>query len=30
VLYIAGTLLLNLAWKSGWKGIPPPLVYEDE
>ena len=27
---IAGTLALNLAWKAGWKGIPPPLVYEDD
>ncbi|TWI60611.1 CDP-diacylglycerol--serine O-phosphatidyltransferase [Pseudoduganella lurida] len=30
VVYIAGTLLLNLAWKRGWKGIPPPLVYDDD
>jgi CDP-diacylglycerol--serine O-phosphatidyltransferase len=29
-LYIAGPVLLNLAGKSGWKGIPPPRVYEDE
>lgn len=28
-VYIAGTLALNLAWKSGWKGIAPPTVYED-
>jgi CDP-diacylglycerol--serine O-phosphatidyltransferase len=28
-VYIAGTLALNLAWKSGWKGIAPPAVYED-
>jgi CDP-diacylglycerol---serine O-phosphatidyltransferase len=30
VVYIVGTLALNLAWKSGWKGIAPPLVYDDE
>jgi CDP-diacylglycerol--serine O-phosphatidyltransferase len=30
VIYIAGTLVLNLAWKRGWKGIAPPLVYEEE
>jgi CDP-diacylglycerol--serine O-phosphatidyltransferase len=29
-VYIAGTLALNLAWKSGWKGIAPPAVYPDE
>jgi CDP-diacylglycerol--serine O-phosphatidyltransferase len=29
VVYIAFTLGLNLAWKFGWKGIPPPVVYED-
>jgi CDP-diacylglycerol--serine O-phosphatidyltransferase len=28
-VYIVGTLALNLAWKSGWKGIAPPAVYED-
>jgi CDP-diacylglycerol--serine O-phosphatidyltransferase len=30
VVYIAGTLLLNLAWKRGWKGVPPPVVYADD
>ncbi|QGZ43112.1 CDP-diacylglycerol--serine O-phosphatidyltransferase [Pseudoduganella flava] len=30
VLYIAGTLALNLAWKAGWKGIAPPQVYTDD
>jgi CDP-diacylglycerol--serine O-phosphatidyltransferase len=30
VVYIAGTLLLNIAWKRGWKGIPPPLVYDED
>jgi CDP-diacylglycerol--serine O-phosphatidyltransferase len=28
VLYIGATLLLNLAWQGGWKGIAPPKVYE--
>jgi CDP-diacylglycerol--serine O-phosphatidyltransferase len=28
-LYIAVTLVLNLAWLRGWRGIAPPLVYED-
>jgi CDP-diacylglycerol--serine O-phosphatidyltransferase len=28
-VYIAFTLGLNLAWKGGWKGIAPPVVYED-
>jgi CDP-diacylglycerol--serine O-phosphatidyltransferase len=29
LLYVSATLLLNIAWKMGWKGIPPPLVYKD-
>lgn len=29
VLYISATLLLNLAWQGGWRGVPPPKVYED-
>ncbi|GGY93058.1 CDP-diacylglycerol--serine O-phosphatidyltransferase [Pseudoduganella plicata] len=29
VVYIAGTLALNLAWKRGFRKIPPPVVYED-
>jgi CDP-diacylglycerol--serine O-phosphatidyltransferase len=29
VAYISATLLLNIAWRMGWKGIPPPLVYKD-
>ncbi|MCG2586608.1 CDP-diacylglycerol--serine O-phosphatidyltransferase [Massilia sp. TS11] len=28
-VYIAGTLLLNLAWRQGWRGIAPPQVYSD-
>ena len=30
VLYIGATLLLNIAWRSGWKGVPPPRIYDDE
>jgi len=30
VAYIAGTLALNLAWRAGWRGIAPPLTYDDE
>ena len=29
VLYISATLLLNLAWQGGWRGVAPPKVYED-
>jgi CDP-diacylglycerol--serine O-phosphatidyltransferase len=29
VFYISATLLLNIAWRSGWRGIAPPKVYED-
>jgi CDP-diacylglycerol--serine O-phosphatidyltransferase len=29
VLYVSGTLLLNIAWQQGWRGVPPPEVYED-
>lgn len=29
VLYIGATLLLNLAWQGGWRGIAPPKVYEE-
>ncbi len=29
VVYIAFTLGLNLAWKRGWKGIAPPVVYDE-
>jgi CDP-diacylglycerol--serine O-phosphatidyltransferase len=29
VLYVCATLLLNIAWRSGWRGIAPPKVYED-
>ncbi|WP_432380601.1 CDP-diacylglycerol--serine O-phosphatidyltransferase [Duganella sp. P38] len=30
LVYIAGTLALNAAWKAGWKGIAPPVVYGDD
>jgi CDP-diacylglycerol--serine O-phosphatidyltransferase len=30
VMYISATLLLNIAWHRGWRGIAPPKVYEDE
>jgi CDP-diacylglycerol---serine O-phosphatidyltransferase len=29
VLYVSVTLLMNLGWKMGWRGVAPPLVYED-
>jgi CDP-diacylglycerol---serine O-phosphatidyltransferase len=29
VLYVSGALLLNIAWRSGWRGIAPPKVYQD-
>jgi CDP-diacylglycerol--serine O-phosphatidyltransferase len=29
-VYVIGTLALNLAWKSGWKGVAPPIVYGNE
>jgi len=29
VFYISATLLLNIAWQGGWKGIAPPRVYDD-
>jgi CDP-diacylglycerol--serine O-phosphatidyltransferase len=29
VLYVSATLLLNIAWRGGWRGIAPPKVYED-
>ena len=30
LLYICATLLLNLAWQGGWRGIAPPKVYDEE
>jgi CDP-diacylglycerol---serine O-phosphatidyltransferase len=29
VFYVAATLLLNIAWRGGWRGIAPPKVYVD-
>lgn len=29
VLYVSVTLLMNIGWKMGWRGVKPPLVYED-
>jgi CDP-diacylglycerol--serine O-phosphatidyltransferase len=29
VFYVSVTLLLNIAWQQGWRGIAPPEVYED-
>jgi CDP-diacylglycerol--serine O-phosphatidyltransferase len=28
LFYISATLLLNIAWRGGWRGIAPPKVYE--
>lgn len=30
LVYIVGTLALNAAWKTGWTGIAPPVIYGDE
>jgi CDP-diacylglycerol--serine O-phosphatidyltransferase len=30
VFYISATLLLNIAWFGGWRGIAPPRVYTDD
>jgi CDP-diacylglycerol--serine O-phosphatidyltransferase len=29
VFYISATLLLNIAWQGGWRGIAPPRVYDE-
>jgi CDP-diacylglycerol--serine O-phosphatidyltransferase len=29
LLYVSATLLLNIAWHLGWRGIAPPAVYQD-
>jgi CDP-diacylglycerol--serine O-phosphatidyltransferase len=29
VVYVSATLLLNIGWHGGWRGIAPPKVYED-
>jgi len=30
LLYVSATLLLNIAWRGGWRGVEPPIVYTDE
>ena len=30
LVYIVGTLALNLAWRTGWTGIAPPVIFQDE
>ncbi|MGZ8341730.1 MAG: CDP-diacylglycerol--serine O-phosphatidyltransferase, partial [Telluria sp.] len=30
LIYISFTLLLNIGWRAGWRGIAPPRVYRDE
>ncbi|MET0320931.1 MAG: CDP-diacylglycerol--serine O-phosphatidyltransferase, partial [Duganella sp.] len=30
LVYIVGTLALNLAWRTGWTGVAPPVIYQDE
>jgi CDP-diacylglycerol--serine O-phosphatidyltransferase len=30
LLYIGATLLLNIAWRTGWHGVAPPIIYADE
>lgn len=29
VLYVSATLLINIGWQMGWRGLPEPEVYED-
>jgi CDP-diacylglycerol--serine O-phosphatidyltransferase len=29
LLYVCATLLLNIAWRLGWRGMAPPAVYEE-
>ena len=28
-LYVSATLLINIGWQVGWRGLPAPEVYED-
>lgn len=30
VVYVVLTVTLNVAWRYGWQGIAPPLVYDNE
>ena len=29
LLYVCATLLLNIGWASGWRGVAPPRVFQD-
>jgi CDP-diacylglycerol--serine O-phosphatidyltransferase len=29
LLYISVTLLFNIGWQLGWRGVAPPKVYHD-
>ena len=29
LIYISVTLLMNIGWKMGWRGVEPPEVFED-
>ncbi len=29
VLYVSATLLINLGWQMGWRGVPLPQVFKD-
>ncbi len=29
LIYVSVTLLMNLGWKMGWRGVAQPVVYED-
>jgi len=29
VIYVSVTLLINIGWQMGWRGLPQPEVYED-
>jgi CDP-diacylglycerol---serine O-phosphatidyltransferase len=29
VIYVSATLLLNIGWQLGWRGVPQPEVFED-
>jgi CDP-diacylglycerol--serine O-phosphatidyltransferase len=29
LIYISVTLLMNIGWQMGWRGVPPPEVFED-
>lgn len=29
LIYVGATLLLNIGWQAGWRGVAPPRVYHD-